>query len=109
MIVDTPGLREIQLWAGEDDLSATFGEIEELAPRCRFSDCTHVHEPGCAVLAALEDGSLESARYRSYLKLRKELAYLQRKQDAAARRAEENRWRQIALASRRRAKLRGKP
>lgn len=95
MVVDTPGMRELQLWADEDDLSATFEDIEELAANCRFSDCTHVREPGCAVRGAIEDGSLDAGRFESYLKLRKEIAYLRRKQDFSARKAEEDKWKKI--------------
>ena len=56
-------------------METTFADIEELANRCRFSDCTHTSEPGCAVLSALEDGSLDSSRWNSYLKIKMELEY----------------------------------
>jgi len=80
LILDTPGMRELQMWGDEEDLTGAFGDIEDLAVDCRFSDCTHENEPGCAVCEALEDGHLNPAHYQSYLKLRRELAYLQRRQ-----------------------------
>lgn len=78
MIVDTPGMRELQLWAGESDVEQSFTDIEVLAGNCRFSDCTHTTEPGCAVMAAVESGSLDEDRYQSYMKLQKEVRRLQR-------------------------------
>jgi ribosome biogenesis GTPase len=81
MIIDTPGMRELQLWANEGDVEQSFRDIELLAGRCRFTDCTHTAEPGCAVLAAVDDGSLDEERYRSYMKLQKEVQRLQRFQE----------------------------
>jgi len=78
MIVDTPGMRELQLWAGESDVEQSFTDIEVLAGDCRFRDCTHTTEPGCAVMAAVEHGSLDEDRYRSYMKLQKEVRRLER-------------------------------
>lgn len=72
MIVDTPGMREFGLFDAEDGVRGLFTEIEELAARCKFKDCTHRHEPGCAVKEALENGDLEEQRYDSYLKLLRE-------------------------------------
>lgn len=80
-VIDTPGLREIGLWDADDDVDGTFPDIAELALECRFTDCTHAHEPGCAVLAALNDGTLDTGRYQSFLKLRKEADYLAAKTD----------------------------
>ncbi len=79
LLIDTPGMRELQLWGGEESLAGGFPEIEELAASCRFRDCTHEKEPGCAVKSALESGGLDQNRYRSYLKLRRELAALERR------------------------------
>ena len=81
LVVDTPGLRELQLWESSDGLSETFSDVEELAAQCRFSDCAHRTEPGCAVQAALGDGSLPFARWASYKKLQRELAHLERRLD----------------------------
>lgn len=77
MIIDTPGMRELQLWASEGDVEQSFMDIELLAGRCRFKDCTHTTEPGCGVLAAVDNGSLDEDRYRNYMKLQKEVRQLQ--------------------------------
>jgi ribosome biogenesis GTPase len=71
VILDTPGIRELQLW--DADLEQTFADVEEIAANCRFSDCNHDQEPGCAIRAALEDGSLSAERWQSYVKLQREL------------------------------------
>jgi len=73
IVIDTPGMREIQLWADEEGLKQTFNDIEALASQCRFNDCKHETEPGCAIKAALEDGTLDQKRYNSYVKQQKEL------------------------------------
>ena len=75
MLIDTPGLREIGLLGTRDGMESAFGDIREYATQCRFPDCTHTQEPGCAVLEALENGTLNDHRYRSYLKLQKESEY----------------------------------
>lgn len=80
LIIDTPGLREIQLWEGADGVGETFADIESVAMRCRFSNCRHETEPGCAVKEALAGGSLDSTRFASYKKLREELAKLESRQ-----------------------------
>jgi ribosome biogenesis GTPase len=101
-VIDTPGMREVQLWADEASLDGSFRDIESLAEACRFSDCGHAHEPGCAVLAALEDGTLPRDRFESYLKLRRELRFLVRKQDIRARLEEQARWKRITKSMRER-------
>ncbi|RYD14498.1 MAG: ribosome small subunit-dependent GTPase A [Lysobacteraceae bacterium] len=73
-LIDTPGMRELKLTGEEEIDEGQFADIEALAERCRFGDCAHVGEPGCAVRAALEDGELDAARWQNYLKLRDELA-----------------------------------
>lgn len=72
IIIDTPGMRELGIWEAQDGMSQAFSEIEELISRCRFSNCSHGNEPGCAVHAALEDGSLDKKRWIRYQKLEKE-------------------------------------
>jgi len=109
MLIDTPGMRELQLWDSDDGLGQTFDDIQELAQHCRFRDCTHTSEPGCSVLAALEVEQLEAGRYESYIKLRRELAFLERKQDVYARIEENRRWKRIHKANREIYKNRGKP
>jgi ribosome biogenesis GTPase len=84
-IVDTPGLREVQMWAAEDGLAKTFDDVEALAQRCRFTDCHHDAEPGCAVKAALDDGSLPEARFASWLELQREMAWLRQPRETRGR------------------------
>jgi ribosome biogenesis GTPase len=92
MVLDTPGLRELQLWESSDGISETFGDIEEIELRCRFSDCGHGTEPGCAIRAALEDGTLEAGRWESYLKLQREAAHLERRLDKRLAAQEKKKW-----------------
>lgn len=87
LVVDTPGIRELRLWTLEEGLAHTFPEIDELAQRCRFADCRHESEPGCAVLAAEEAGQIEPERLASFRKLQAEADYQARKNDPLARRA----------------------
>jgi len=84
LLIDTPGLREIQLWDAGAGVDEAFSDIIELASGCRFRDCRHAAEPGCAVKAAVETGGLSEERWVSYLKLKKELAYLDRRVDRKA-------------------------
>ena len=84
LLIDTPGLRELQLWDTGDGLGAAFDDIEALAPACRFRDCRHDMEPGCAVKAAVADGRLEERRLESYLELRREQDVLAQRQDERA-------------------------
>ncbi len=95
LVIDTPGLRELQLWTDEEVLNRSFDDIAELAGYCRFSDCSHTSEPGCAVMRAVEAGLLERSRLDSYLKLQKELAYLERRQNQKAAGNEKAKWKQI--------------
>jgi ribosome biogenesis GTPase / thiamine phosphate phosphatase len=99
MIIDTPGLREAQLWEGDDALGEVFEDIEALALQCRFTDCGHASEPGCAIKAALANGSLEEVRFQSYRKLQRELRAVAAKTDARIRLEERKKWKQIAIAS----------
>ena len=104
LLIDTPGLREIQLWASEEDVERTFEDIADLASRCRFRDCGHAHEPGCAVREAVQGGSLDPKRLESYRKLQRELRYLSRKQDQSAAAAEKAKWKRIHRELRRMTK-----
>jgi ribosome biogenesis GTPase len=85
LVLDTPGMREMGLWDADAGLSATFADIEALASRCRFHDCAHQSEPGCAVRAALHEGDLDPDRWKSFQKLQRELAHLDRRDDWQAR------------------------
>ncbi|SDD14779.1 ribosome biogenesis GTPase [Paenibacillus sp. UNCCL117] len=104
LLIDTPGMRELQLWDADSGLGTAFGDVEELALACRFGDCGHGSEPGCAVRAALEDGTLSSARYQNYVKLQKELAYEARKADSSLARAEKERLKSIHSSMRNQSK-----
>jgi ribosome biogenesis GTPase len=85
VILDTPGIRELQLW--DADLEQTFGDVEEIAANCRFSDCNHDQEPGCAIRAALADGSLSAERWQSYVKLQRELEAIEARRNHLLRHA----------------------
>lgn len=95
ILIDTPGMRELGLWNVENGISQTFSEFEEYADACKYSDCTHIHETGCAVLSALAEGKISNKRYESYIKLRKELRYLESKQDKSAQIEEKRKWKTI--------------
>jgi ribosome biogenesis GTPase len=92
LLLDTPGLRELRVWVMDEGLDQAFPDIEELARGCRFRDCQHEEEPGCAVLEAVEAGDLDPERLRSLKKLRAEAAYEQRKTDPRARAAAVSEW-----------------
>ena len=96
IVIDTPGMREIQLWAGEGDLQGTFHDIEILSKQCRFGDCTHTLESGCAVKAAIDLGELDPARLESYRKLQNELIYLASREDGSTRLYEKLKYKKIA-------------
>ena len=110
LVLDTPGLRELQLWESSDGISETFADVEELAAQCRFSDCARRSEPGCAVQAAIEDGTLPFGRWASYKKLQRELAHLERRLDKRLQAAERKRWAKAGAEGRARmlAKRRGR-
>ncbi len=102
MLIDTPGMRTVLMWEGEEGLSQSFTDVAELAAHCRFRDCVHSSEPGCAVRQALDAGTLDAERFQSYLKLQREVRHNAMKFDRSLRLAEQRRWRQIHLAARRR-------
>jgi ribosome biogenesis GTPase len=107
MVIDTPGLRELQLWdVGAASLDATFADVEELAADCRFGDCTHTHEPECAVLAAVESGELAGERLHSWRKLQRELRAIAIRHDARLRKEEVRKWKLRAREGQARARLR---
>jgi len=98
LLIDSPGIRELKIWGDADDLEGGFPDIVELATRCRFSDCTHSGETGCAILEALDSGELESERYLAYLELVKEQAWLERRTDERAQREDKRKWKLISKA-----------
>jgi len=95
VVIDTPGLREIQLWAGEEALDQAFEDVEELVLSCRFSDCSHEGEPGCAPAAALADGTLDPDRWASYRKLQRELRSIEVRASARLQIEERRRWKAL--------------
>ena len=102
MVIDTPGLRSLGLGADRDvGMASAFADIAELAAGCRFRDCRHEAEPGCAVRAAVAAGELDPARFASYTKLAGELEYEERRVDPAAARAQREEWKRITKAVRR--------
>ena len=104
LIIDSPGIREVQLWVADDGIDEAFDDVTALFASCKFSDCAHDREPGCAVQAALADGSLPAARWESYLKLQAELNHLDRKLDKRAASAARKQW--IARSKDARANMR---
>jgi ribosome biogenesis GTPase len=101
-LIDTPGMRELTLWSAADDLSGSFADIEALAQRCRFPDCQHQGQRGCAIGAALENGELEEARLHSFFKLQRELLYQEQRKQQMGEKLQKSK--QIARAMRQRRK-----
>ncbi|MFN3196876.1 MAG: ribosome small subunit-dependent GTPase A [Bradymonadia bacterium] len=110
-LIDTPGMRALGLWVDEGaeaGVASAFPDIEALIDQCRFRDCSHQNEPGCAVRAALECGELSPARLANWEKLNRELAFQARRQDESLARLEEAKWKSIQKANRARTRLRNK-
>jgi len=110
-LVDTPGMRELGLWDAGEGIEQAFSDVTELAAACRFGDCQHRGEPGCAVAAALQDGQLDAGRFASFDKLRRENDFQERQRDPSAAAASKGRWKTIHKQQRARRladpKLRG--
>jgi ribosome biogenesis GTPase len=100
MVIDTPGMRELGLWTEESGLGVEFDDIEALARGCRFTDCRHSGEPGCAVAQAIEDGTISPGRFENYVKLTREARFLERKRDVRAALDEKAKWKRIHKAAR---------
>lgn len=96
MLIDTPGMRELGIWDDGNGVDRTFSEITALANMCRFTDCHHGNEPGCAVREALASGTLETERYDSYLKLKKEAKFIEMKSNQKLRSEEQKKWKDIS-------------
>ena len=105
LVLDTPGMRELQLWDGEESLQLVFDDIEELAGRCYFSDCQHEDEPRCAIREALAAGTIDAGRYQSYEKLQKELKYQARRKDKLSEIVEKKKWKKLSRLATERARL----
>lgn len=102
VLIDTPGIRGVGVWDVDQGLDSAFADIAELAADCRFADCEHHTEPGCAVLAAVEDGSLPERRLASYRRLLRENAWLDSRRDARLAAEQRRRWKTIEIENRRR-------
>ncbi len=100
-VIDTPGLRGLGMWEGAAGLSHTFADIDALAATCRFNDCAHAGEPGCAVAAAIEDGELSQRRVDSRRKLTRESEWIAARSDARLQAERRKRWKAIHLEQRR--------
>ena len=106
MIIDTPGLREAQLWQGEDALGNLFEDIERIALGCRFTDCGHSSEPDCAIKAAIDAGTLDRARLENYRKLQRELRAVGARSDWRLRTEARRKWKLISSANKVRGHVR---
>ncbi|MFN3431682.1 MAG: ribosome small subunit-dependent GTPase A [Candidatus Sericytochromatia bacterium] len=100
LLIDTPGMRELGLWDATEGVSQAFGDVEALSADCRFNDCRHDSEVGCAVRDALDAGHLSANRLASYTKLQRELAFQKRRTDVRARLEEQARWKALHKAMR---------
>jgi len=100
LLVDTPGLREVQLWDAEDGVAQTFGDIDELATRCKFTNCRHSGEAGCAVEEAVKTKVVDLARLENWRKLKREQEFLRRKVDPEARQEQKEKWKKVHRAVR---------
>ncbi|MCF8001862.1 MAG: ribosome small subunit-dependent GTPase A [Halanaerobiales bacterium] len=95
IIIDTPGMREIQLWVDENSLDNVFSEIDELSAECKYNDCTHEHEPGCAVKLAVQEGVLNEERLDNYFKMKREIQYQKLKEKYNSNRANKIKWKKL--------------
>ncbi|MEE8105997.1 MAG: ribosome small subunit-dependent GTPase A [Planctomycetota bacterium] len=101
-IIDTPGLRAVALWASDDGVEAAFGDIQEIAAECRFNDCGHAGEPGCAVADAIANGHVDPERFAAYQKLQREVAFVRRKENRSEAANTKKKWKQITKDMRKR-------
>jgi ribosome biogenesis GTPase len=97
MIIDNPGIREIAFWDDDGGIEGVFPDIENLSKACRFSDCSHTHEPGCSIMQAVTDGDLAEERLENYRKMKREFIYLSQRKSMSADRVEKERWKDIAV------------
>jgi ribosome biogenesis GTPase / thiamine phosphate phosphatase len=104
LVLDNPGIRELQLWGDDASLAGVFPEIDRLASQCAFRDCSHHGDEGCAVGPAVLYGELDQARWQNYLKLQREIRYLSLQRDENARRKEKERWKKLCKAVKRNQK-----
>lgn len=108
LLIDNPGMRELKLWDDDTDLGGAFQDIATLAQQCRFSDCRHEQEPGCAVQAALEEGTLTPERLENFDKLQREMAWRESCEDPRVARERKEKWKKIHRALNREYRRRGR-
>jgi ribosome biogenesis GTPase / thiamine phosphate phosphatase len=108
LVIDTPGLRELQLWGSQQGIAQSFADIDVLAGACKFSDCRHADEPGCRVAAAIAEGTLDRARLENFRKLLREQEFLDRKMDPEAEQARKEKFKTLSREIRRLYRERGK-
>ncbi|MDZ4713575.1 MAG: ribosome small subunit-dependent GTPase A [bacterium] len=101
IIIDTPGMRELQLWEGGDGASETFKDVEKYLGQCRFSDCKHETEPGCAIKEAIANGEFDQNRFDSYLKLQREITWFENRQNNKFTLAEKKKWKKLTSDAKR--------
>ncbi len=104
LIIDTPGMREIQMWEGSEGVSETFQDVEKYLGQCWFTDCKHETEPGCAVKKAIDDGEINEDRFRNYLKLQREITHFENRNNNKAKLAEKKKWKKITSVARKNLK-----
>lgn len=97
MVIDNPGIREIAFWEVDNGIESAFPDIEKLGLKCRFSNCSHTHEPGCRVLEAVKDCEISENRLENYRKMKREMEYLSHRQHKSADRVEKERWKDITM------------
>jgi ribosome biogenesis GTPase / thiamine phosphate phosphatase len=95
ILIDTPGMREFQPWMGEEEIEEAFNDIEEFSLNCRFRNCAHESEPGCAVQEAIKAGVIDSGRYENFVRMKREARYLEERTDLGAKQVEKKRWKAI--------------
>lgn len=109
LLLDSPGMRSVGMWEAEEGLAEAFADVEAFASQCKFTDCSHGSEPGCAVRAAIDDGTLPASRFESQQKLTRELAALESRRDAAARAVSRRRHRILSQSVRNHMRLKYGP
>lgn len=95
VIIDTPGMRTVLMWSGSDGVESAFDDIESLSLNCKFTDCSHTNEPGCAIISALNDGTLTKERLKSYRKLQNEIKYNETRQDKKLKADQKKIWKKL--------------
>jgi len=108
LVIDTPGTRELQIFSDPDALVGAFSDIVTLESRCKFSDCAHESEIGCAIKQALQEGELSQERWQNYLKLGREMAFQQRRNDKGLESREKKRWAKISAHASKKSRMKGR-